>query len=64
MNNRNQYQDSPCQLCSRLAEENELLKTQLDLAVSVVAQQIEILEEFKAEAEAATVHLEAFGFRN
>lgn len=64
MNNRNQYQDSPCQLCARLAEENDLLKTQLDLAVSVVAQQIELLEEFKAEAEAATVHLEAFGFRN
>lgn len=64
MNRQIEYQDSPCQLCARLAEENDLLKTQLDLAVSVVAQQIELLEEFKAEAEAATVHLEAFGFRN
>ena len=64
MNNRYHHQDSPCQLCARLAEENETIKAQLELAVSVIAQQIEILEEFKAEAEAATVHLEAFGFRN
>ena len=64
MNNRYHDHNSPCQLCARLAEENDLLKQQLDLAVEVVAQQIEILEEFKAEAAAATVHLNDFGFRN
>ena len=64
MNNR-YHQDSPCQLCARLAEENELLEQQLDLATSVIAHQIEILEEMRTEAEDFNMrNLDDFGFRN
>ena len=63
--NRYHYQDSPCELCVRLAEEKELLQQQLDLAVEVIAQQIEMLEEMRTEAEASNMrHLDDFGFRN
>ena len=63
--NRHQNQDSPCQLCARLAEENGFLKQQLDLATSVIAQQIEMLEEIRDEVEATNLkHLNDFGFRN
>ena len=55
MNNRYQNQDSPCQLCARLAEENDLLQQQLDLATSVIAHQIEILEELRDEVEKANL---------
>jgi hypothetical protein len=49
----------------RLAEEKELLQQQLDLAVEVIAQQIEMLEEMRTEAEASNMrHLDDFGFRN
>jgi hypothetical protein len=52
-------------LCARLAEENGLLKQQLDLATSVIAQQIEMLEEIRDEVEATNLkHLNDFGFRN
>lgn len=65
MISRIEYQDSPCQLCARLAEENELLKQQLDLATSVIAQQIEMLEELREEVEASSLtHLHYFGFSN
>jgi len=63
--NRYHYQDSPCELCVRIAEEKELLQQQLDLAVEVIAQQIEMLEEMRTEAEASNMkHLDDFGFRN
>jgi len=62
MNNRYQNQDSPCQLCARLAEENDFLKQQLDLATSVIAQQIEMLEEIRDEIEKANLkYLTEFG---
>ena len=65
MNHRYHNQDTPCQLCARLAEENEFLKQQLDLATSVIAQQIEMLEEIRDEVEATNLkHLNDFGFRN
>ena len=65
MIDRYHHQDSPCQLCARLAEENELLEQQLDLATSVIAHQIEMLEEMRTEAEASNMkHLDDFGFRN
>lgn len=65
MNRQTEYQDSPCKLCARLAEENELLKQQLDLATSVIARQIENLEELREEIEAANLrHLHYFGFPN
>jgi hypothetical protein len=52
-------------LCARLAEENGFLKQQLDLATSVIAQQIEMLEEIRDEVEQANLkHLNDFGFRN
>lgn len=65
MNRHTEYKDSPCQLCSRLAEENELLKQQLDIAVEVIAQQFETLQEMRDEVEAANLkHLNDFGFSN
>ncbi len=65
MIDRYHYQDSPCELCVRLAEEKELLQQQLDLAVEVIAQQIEMLEDMRTEAEASNMrHLDDFGFRN
>lgn len=65
MNRHTEYQDSPCQLCARLAEENDLLQQQLDLATSVIAHQIENLEELREEIEAANMtHLHYFGFPN
>ena len=65
MNHRYRNQDSPCQLCARLAEENDLLQQQLDLATTVIAHQIEMLEEIRDEVEQANLkHLNDFGFRN
>ncbi len=65
MNNRYHHQDSPCKLCARLAEDKQLLEQQLDLATSVIAHQIEMLEEMRTEAEASNLkHLNDFGFRN
>lgn len=65
MNNRYHNQDSPCQLCARLAEEKDFLQKQLDLAVEVIAQQFEMLEETREEVEAANLtHLQYFGFPN
>lgn len=65
MINRTDKQDSPCQLCARLAEENDLLKQQLDIAVEVIAQQFETLQEMRDEVEAANLkHLNDFGFSN
>jgi len=61
MNRQTEYQDSPCQLCSRLAEEKEILEQQLDLATSVIAQQIDMLEELREEIEASNLtHLHYF----
>ena len=65
MIDRYHYQDSPCKLCVRLAEEKELLQQQLDLAVEVIAQQIEMLEEMRTEAEDFNMrNRDDFGFRN
>lgn len=65
MIHRYHNQDSPCKLCARLAEEKQLLEQQLDLATSVIAQQIEMLEEMREEVEAANLtHLQYFGFPN
>jgi len=59
------YQDRPCQLCTKLAEEKDSLQQQLDLATSVIAHQVEILEELRDEVEAANLtHLRYFGFPN
>ena len=65
MIDRYHHQDSPCQLCARLAEEKDFLQKQLDLAVEVIAQQIEMLEEMRTEAEDFNMrNLDDFGFRN
>ena len=65
MIDRYHHQDSPCKLCARLAEENDSLQQQLDLATSVIAHQVEILEELRDEVEAANLtHLQYFGFPN
>jgi len=65
MIDRYHNQDSPCKLCVRLAEDKQLLEQQLDLATSVIAHQIEMLEEIRDEVEATNLkHLNDFGFRN
>ena len=52
----------PCPLCETTKSENLTLQIQLDLCRGIIAEQLELLKDLTAAADAANTYLHEFGF--
>lgn len=52
----------PCPLCQTMKAENLELSLQIELLTRLMSEQVRLLRDLEQAAEAATIHLDMFGF--
>jgi hypothetical protein len=62
LNQQDESASGPCPLCETTKSENLTLQIQLDLCRGIIAEQLELLKDLTAAADAANTYLNEFGF--